>query len=124
MSADYTIHQFIADCETLLARHGEPGSKFVGGTLRNSTPVFETPGLVVVGGKGKELEIRIIYRRPDDSHTTDNPVVLRAEDGEIYRTHGEWSYAKRRVARLMGGESPEEPIQLGKGESGWTEGLD
>lgn len=121
--SDYSIQQFIADCETLLARHSQPQANFVGGTLRRDTRSFESPGLIVLGGKGQELEISICYVRDDKPGTINNPVVMRDEDGKIYRIHGEWSYGKKRVARLLAGETPTEPILLGKGESGWTEGL-
>jgi hypothetical protein len=120
---DHPIHQFIADCEKLLTQHGKPAGQFVNGSLYRDALVFDTPGLNIAKGPGQELEISIKYIN-DRGSVTDNPVVCRAENGDIYRTHGEWSFGRKRVARLLAGETPDTPIALGKGESGWTEGLD
>lgn len=122
------VAQFLQDCETLLQRHGKPESSFVGGTYYQDALVFDTPGLTVKRGPQKCLEVRIHYllegEVPGQSRPHSNPVLERDEAGTLYRYHGEWSYGRRRLGRLLAGESPSTPIQLGKGPSGWREGLD
>ncbi|MBK6616087.1 hypothetical protein [Ottowia sp.] len=117
------VSQFIADCEELLARHGKVQPSFVGGTLRRDAVCVDTAGLKVARGPATDLEIRVVYTREDGS-AGDNPVIARDEKGLVYRYSAEWTYGRARVARLLAGEQPVEPIQLGKGGSGWTTGLD
>ncbi len=79
-------------------------------------------------GRGQELEIEIHYfyksDRTSEESVMNNPVVCRDEQGNIYRTHGEWRYAKHRLQRLLAGEAPAEPIRLGKDDAGWSAGID
>lgn len=121
---DQTFHKFVADCEQLLQRDGKPAVQFVVGTLHRQALTVDTPGLQVKSGQGLELEIAIRYLVPETGRVTENPVVYRDKDGTIFRSHGEWSYGKKRVERLLAGDNPAEPIKLGKGELGWTTGLD
>jgi hypothetical protein len=119
-----TLEQFVEQCEALLAAHGQTKAQFVNGTLRRDATVYEMPGLNVAKYGDKELEISIEYFRSESGKPLSNPVYCRDADGKVYRTHGEWSYAIERVRRLTAGETPDQPIQLGKGTRGWTEGLD
>lgn len=117
------MHEFVAQCEALLAKHGTPQAAFVNGQLLRKTQVYDTPGLKVAAGADQELEISIKYQDTDGRKTT-NPVYCRDANGEVYRTHGEYHFGKERVRRLLAGETPEGPIMLGKGDDGWTAGLD
>ena len=120
----HPILAFIADCEILLDRHGRSKAAFVGGTLFQDAVVFESPGLTVKKGAGMRLQIDITYVRDGEERRTTNPVVERNEKGELYRIHGEWQYAKVRVASLLAGQTPDTPIHVGPNGQGWSVGLD
>ena len=115
--------QFVAQCESLLAIQGRPKTCFVNGSLHRDANAFDTPGIEIVSGPGRSLEITLKYRTPE-GQVRSNPVVCRSETGEVYRCHGEWQYGVERVRRLSAGEYPNGPITLGPGAQGWTAGLD
>ena len=114
---------FVADCERLLQQHGAPGGQFVGGTFSRDAFIYDTPGLKVVRSPDNALQINVRYLG-EDGYKGDNPVIERNAKGEFYRTHGEWHYGRKRVQRLLAGETPQERITLGPGVGGWTAGLD
>lgn len=121
---DHPFRTFLADCETLLERHGKAQGAFVGGTFFRGARVFDSPGLKVSQGDGKRLDIEIKYVNEGHQNVTTNPVFCRDVNGEVYRTHGEWHFGKERVRRLLAGETPDTPIRIGRSEKGWSVGLD
>lgn len=124
LTPEHPMYAFVADCEELLQRHGTVQDAFVNGTYTRNAKVFDTPGLCVSQASSQGLEIEIKYLLGDRERPITNPVFCRDAKGEVYRTHGEWHYGKERVKRLLAGESPQTPIRIGKGENGWSAGLD
>lgn len=123
MDQTQQFNLFVAQCEKLLERAVKK-TAFVNGQMYSDARIFESPGLNVGAGPGQELEIEIVYKNDGRPGVTQKPVLCRDESGRVYRTHGEWSFARRRLERLLSGESPDTPIRLGKDENGWTTGLD
>lgn len=92
------VHTFIATCERLLIEKGRP--YMAGGSL------FNDGGLHVHRRASGDLTITLYYGDQKGKPTLNNPVIMRSEEGELYRCHGEWRYGIPRVQQYVEGGSP------------------
>ena len=94
------IKEFIELGRMILWRHSKPvHSAFIGDRhyLGGLASVY-TDKKIEITGYGQAIEIKILPGgHPKGLH---NPVVLITEEGEVIRTHGEWTYIKKHVAAV------------------------
>lgn len=74
-------------------------ASFVNGTLcRNATVYEDAIVKVAIDPLSKEMEIRRVENG--------NPVICIDEDGEVYRTHGEFRYVEAHLQGLLTAPPP------------------
>ena len=81
-------------------KNGRPKvATFVNGTLcRNATVYEDATVKVSIDPLSKEMEIRRMENN--------NPVICIDEDGEVYRTHGEFRYVEAHLQSLLASPAP------------------
>jgi len=93
------IEEFIAKCRKINEARGEERFAVICGRIGKEPRVFADEEIeIVCCTKTQEMEILILPAI--HPHNLDNPVVMIDEGGKIYRTHGEWVYARVKVDRL------------------------
>ncbi len=126
-SREFTEEMFVERCNTLLERDGKLSSAMIGPFPVSNALVYHSPGLSILRGPQGDMEILVRYYYVNDKSEQkimENPVFARGRDGNVYRSHGDYRYAERRLQRLLAGERIDTAIVLDKEENGWTCGTD
>ncbi len=83
--------EFVKACRAVLGFYGSPGGR------DGSAMYMIDGGLTLVTDEGKDLLVRCTFRRATGKPLI-NPVISIDAAGKVIREHGEWVYARERLA--------------------------